>query len=75
MLAAAGIELVNAVLEQWVRDPDLDGDRLFTEGAAELARAADDWTGTRQDQTHIVLVARTDLTPAEIRRRLAGPPS
>lgn len=58
----------------WALSPAaLDGDQLFTLGAAELARAADGWIGNRQDQTRIVLVARTDLTPAEIRLRLAEP--
>jgi AcrR family transcriptional regulator len=72
MLAAAGIELVNAVLEQWALDPALDGDQLFTQGAAALARAAAAWTDPRQQQAHVVLVARTDLSPAEIRLRLNG---
>jgi AcrR family transcriptional regulator len=73
MLAAAGIELVNAVLEQWASDPHTDADELFATGAEDLRRAALAWAGGGAGETSVVIVARTDLSAAEIRRRLEPP--
>lgn len=73
MLAAAGVELVNAILEQRALDPEADGDQLFALAAVGPALTATDWTAGRTTQTYIVLVARTDLSPAEIRHRLTTP--
>jgi hypothetical protein len=74
MLAAAGIELVNGVLERWAGDPQVDADDLFARGAADLRRAGSAWAGAGAGETSVVIVARTDLSAAEIRKRLADPP-
>jgi AcrR family transcriptional regulator len=74
MLAAAGIELVNGVLEQWVVNPEIEADQLFALGLEALRRAATAWTDGRSGAPSVVIVARTDLSAAEIRKRLATAP-
>jgi hypothetical protein len=73
MIAAAGIELVNAVLERWAGDPQADAAELFARGAEDLRRAALAGASARPAESSVVIIARTELSAAEIRRRLAPP--
>jgi len=75
MLAAAGIELVNGILERWVNDSTVDADELFSLGAEALQRAAMTWVEASPELTNVVILARTALSASEIRRRLSDNPT
>jgi TetR/AcrR family transcriptional regulator, regulator of mycofactocin system len=72
MFAASALAVTNAVVERWIARPSSDPEPFAAAAVTELRRAAWVWQGQSTRSSQVIVLSDSDLSPAEIRRRLTS---